>query len=940
MFLRRKLLIAVLLFEFIFSPYAKAYFQVPDPANLNIIVNTTGGDGTFNYNLSFQNNGNQFPYSNLNLNTASGNTNTVISLNTFGVSDYFINQIIPAGWTGSNISCITDNPGNIIITSTDFVQISNPVPNSNITCIFNNHKGEGKTPVLIIPGILGTEMKKGNTILWADIFRMANPLNLDTFMDPLQFHDNLLPIDDKVTPNEVIGNPDASFDYSDGLINEFKNQGYTQGSGPNDNLFLFPYDWRYGVSGKYQNGNTTTDLLEQKILNIRTQTGSDKIDIIAHSTGGLLVKKYVMEHPLNHHISKAVFLGVPNIGAPKALKTLLEGDNFDVPGLEDSEMQKISKNLPVAYDLLPSREYINQNGSYTTVITSKQFGSDVQNLDYNQTNALISTEHNLNETALSNANLLHTSDFDKYDLRKEGIDLYSIVGCKNGTIGNITESRSQGQVTTNVNGYSTTEITGDGTVPLSSAISLPINSENLFYAIYSDHGKMPSADGIRQKIVNIISGSNLDTGKNIITQSELANNANKCNLSGHWWQIFSPLSIEVIDQNGNRSGIAVDGSIQNNIPGSDYEIFGDHKFVFTPTDSGQTYTINLKGTDNGTFTLKDQSIVNNMITKTQVFSNLPVNPGLTGTINLNIDGNTNLTIQTTPTSTPTTIKPSSIINSDQSQDQTPPVSTSTISGIMGQPGFYRSDVNVTLSSQDPIIPDKETQTSGVLKIKYSLDGNDYQIYNSSSPISIVTEGQHIVEFFSTDKAGNNEPAQIISFTIDKTPPEFNIQFNPSIQDLSFTVTDSLPTKISTNTLTSLIKNGFKGFFPKPEPKIKDLKETIIATDVAGNITEINLRNKDRKLQLRADIDSMVYNGKLSDMNKNSLHFDWLYDKKGNLQILTQQVESKKDFNILGLYSLGKTLISGKDQSGKIFKYLDGLNLLKITTNKGELNWAY
>ena len=42
------------------------------------------------------------------------------------------------------------------------------------------------------------------------------------------------------------------------------------------------------------------------------------MDIVAHSMGGLLVKKDVAEHLTDHHINKAVFVGVPNIGAPKA----------------------------------------------------------------------------------------------------------------------------------------------------------------------------------------------------------------------------------------------------------------------------------------------------------------------------------------------------------------------------------------------------------------------------------------------------------------------------------------------------------------------------------------------------------------------------------------------------------------------------------------------
>jgi len=281
-----------------------------------------------------------------------------------------------------------------------------------------------------------------------------------------------------------------------------------------------------------------------------------------------------------------------------------------------------------------------------------------------------------------------------------------------------------------------------------------------------------------------------------------------------------------------------------------------------------------------------------------------------------------------------------MVNADQSQDLIPPVSTSTIAGTMGQPGFYRSGVSVNLSATDPVISGQESQTSGVLKTVYNLDNSGYQTYSTPTGVVVGAEGQHTVSFFSTDRAGNNEPEQVIAFTIDKTPPEFLIQFNPPLQDLQFTATDTLPTQLSTSTLSSGIKKGFKGFKPFPLPKILDQDSQLTITDAAGNTTQMVLQNKDRKRNLKADIKSLIYNGKPADLSKNLLHFDWQYDKKNNLQFLTQQVQSKKDFNILAIYSLNKTLITGKEKNGKINKVISGLDLLTVTTNLGDLNWSY
>jgi pimeloyl-ACP methyl ester carboxylesterase len=168
-----------------------------------------------------------------------------------------------------------------------------------------------------------------------------------------------------------------SYDYTKGLIDLLTSQpsGYTEGK----DLFTFPYDWRFGVS------DDAVNQLKGQIDYITSTTGSSVVDVIAHSTGGLIVKKYVMEHPTDHHIGKAVFVGVPNLGAPKALKVLLEGDNFGIPGLSDSEMQKIAKNMPVAYDLAPGQEYYNSLGSDLRIGVFNAFTPSYQDLTYSQT---------------------------------------------------------------------------------------------------------------------------------------------------------------------------------------------------------------------------------------------------------------------------------------------------------------------------------------------------------------------------------------------------------------------------------------------------------------------------------------------------------------------------------------------------------------------------
>src|SRR3989338_5644894 len=481
-----------------------------------------------------------------------------------------------------------------------------------------NQEPQGKRPVLIVPGVLGTEILKEDEKLWLDLGRNFTDIG-DQFMDPLQFKADLTPSDTSLIKGDLLKNPMTGQHFYDLIIQEFQNQGYVEDT----DLFLFPYDWRYGVNANI------VDELKQKIQDIKTQTGSDEIDIIAHSTGGLLVKKYVMDNPVNNYIDKAVFVGVPNTGAPKAIKVLLQGDGFGIPWLADGEMKKIAKNLPVVYDLSPSQEYYNQKGSYVKIINQGFFSSTTQDLDFNQANNFLTTDHQLNSQAITNAQNLHTPNFDNFDLRTADVNLYSINGCKAGTIGKIVERRVKTILGGTNIGYDQPErVPGDGTVPLESATNLPIDSANKYYALQSDHGKMLSQDNIRQQIVNIISGSSL-----IVDDTKISKDISECKLNGKAISVFSPLDIDITDQDGNHAGL-VSGGIENNIPNASFDIMGEHKFVYLPDDEGQTYEIEVNGTGNGTFTLKNEKITDNQIIQTEVFSDIPVTTNLTGNLNL------------------------------------------------------------------------------------------------------------------------------------------------------------------------------------------------------------------------------------------------------------------------------------------------------------------
>lgn len=899
----KKILLILLVFSLGFINAAQAVILIPY-FNITIVKHAVGGDAAFHFNLVAS-----YPYNSYSqgfqIQTQQGAGSFFIGATSGSGTVFTLTESPLPGWRNTHAACTSGSPGVSASPVEGGVRIV-AQPFSSITCTFTNEPVAQKMPVLIVPGVLGTDMVKGSDKLWLNLGKMSSDVG-DDFMDPLVFSDNLQPIDLSVYGTGMLRRQSFgpfSYDYGAGLIQEFISQGYVE----NQDLFTFPYDWRYGVSGKDGTGVVVNEeALKQKVQAIRTQTRADKVDVVAHSTGGLLVKKYVQDYSTSHHIGKAVFVGVPNTGAPKAVKVLLSGDNFGVPWLADEEMQKIGQNLPVLYDLAPSRTYVDRKGSFLRTIDQKFLARDVvTDLAYDPAWDLMVHSRGANQTGLSNAEAVHTSSFDDFDMRTAGVDVYNVVGCKTGTLGQVVERRKPSVFGDPNISYDVPEETpGDGTVPLESATNLPVDAGHKYYGLKVEHGKMMSQDGVRQQIVNIVAGNSL-------AAPHMTQDIGQCKLKGKAHAIFSPVDIEVLDQLGNRLGLAADGSVQNNIPGADFSKFGDHKFVYLPDDEGQTYNIRLKGTGDGTFTYKVQNVEDNVVTQTEVFPDVPVTTNLLGGVTSAGD-QTILMLDTNGDGiTDETVLPAATLNQSQSKDLMSPVTTLTPTGTGEVPGYYRSDVNIDLAAidyaQDGAVP------AGVFETKFRVDSGQW-IVNSGS-VQINTEGEHTIQFYSTDKAGNVEPMQNIHFTIDKTAPEATLRFNPQTKDL-----DVIPVDAVDSTPT-VVQNGV----------------LVTLSDKAGNTTVLTFEERDRRASLSAQLSGLSYNGVAQNISRDLFRFAWTLDRQRELQTLEQQVVSKNSFTIFAHYSGVGTTLVGRDSTGPFVRRLSGLRLLEVQTNKADFSW--
>jgi hypothetical protein len=119
-------------------------------------------------------------------------------------------------------------------------------------------------------------------------------------------------------------------------------------------------DWRRSAS---DNAQRVLSILQQVLV----ATGADKVDILAHSQGGLIATALTKMPATVGKIYRVVTLGTPNLGAPKALSVLLYQEPcltsthyFGCP-LSPNVVQGLVANYPGAYELLPDAAYFDAN---------------------------------------------------------------------------------------------------------------------------------------------------------------------------------------------------------------------------------------------------------------------------------------------------------------------------------------------------------------------------------------------------------------------------------------------------------------------------------------------------------------------------------------------------------------------------------------------------
>ena len=165
-----------------------------------------------------------------------------------------------------------------------------------------------RTPLLVVPGILGSQLCDGTTVIWGDRGSLQDFARLDTLSEQGR---QLKPCG-LLKKIQLLGSFWATDGY-DVLLAQLSALGFREGS----DLILFDYDWR-------RSNFETAEVLKRRL---RTSTGfqTGQFDVIAHSMGGLVTRILLNDPEFAPRVRRVIYLATPFLGSSNALGILTDG---------------------------------------------------------------------------------------------------------------------------------------------------------------------------------------------------------------------------------------------------------------------------------------------------------------------------------------------------------------------------------------------------------------------------------------------------------------------------------------------------------------------------------------------------------------------------------------------------------------------------------------
>lgn len=209
-----------------------------------------------------------------------------------------------------------------------------------------------RTPLIFVPGLMGSRLCRDNPA------NPSEPLVVwGTAAALRQFPTIRLPREataqDGIKPcgllREIVFLGPLKQDVYGPVIRHLETIGYRDGR----DLFLFDYDWRRSA---FDNARTLDAFIREK-------AGGRRVDILAHSMGGLVARIYTMKYG-GERVARLMSAGTPFLGAAKVYQTVEKGWgplNVAMGGLAGFRRTMLS--FPSVFELMPRYDGCCDNGA-------------------------------------------------------------------------------------------------------------------------------------------------------------------------------------------------------------------------------------------------------------------------------------------------------------------------------------------------------------------------------------------------------------------------------------------------------------------------------------------------------------------------------------------------------------------------------------------------
>jgi len=581
---------------------------------------------------------------------------------------------------------------------------------------------------------------------------------------------------------EYLTNPNKG-GYREYQVNGIKERRTTAGCDEsqkvdNPNLFVFAYDWRLS-------NIDNAKILKDYVGCIQKFYPGSKVDILAHSNGGLLARRYIiLDNETKDQVNKLVTIGTPWLGAPKFLYVMETGAWGGLPQrvfiMNHDTTKYVAGSFIGAHELIPGRAYYDLSAKQSPLI-EKDLDFDgngkirENNYTYDQYINAINKHYGFHSKGKqekkfrpgANSDMFHQEPLqDDWSKDETGVNYYHLIGLQEGnrTIDRIAVDYeticSYGRPCETIRKFEIEPYMtiGDETVPLLSAARIgsgqnynaPKAQRIYFLAAKCggdeqvQHTNLNINPYVQETVYALLTTGSLPKSEcleNQQTASQPAANTSPDNQFSaiepfpiqpyYYLTIANGTSIVVSDEFGNSTA-PINEIFRGEVPGVDtYRISEQIEFMTIPTTGAYTVTFQ---TTTHAVAIELTAGTGQTATQAVRYQDLTLPPGVTAMLRITPQGAEDLRYDGDGDGTfETSVTPTVSVTGALANDLEPPTITVNVS----------ESLLITLTTQDG--------GSGVRDLFYSLDGTNYQPY--TAPFQIAPS-QTTIYAFADDNVAN------------------------------------------------------------------------------------------------------------------------------------------------------------------------------------------